>query len=63
MESRQSVIIDALVIRANLLLDEHLAISTQEVPPMFRKGLKPEKAKTAGFVSDEIPSDDSIQVL
>lgn len=39
MESRKNAIIDALVIKADALVDEHLAISTQEIPKAFRHGL------------------------
>lgn len=39
MESRKSAIIDALVVKADALVDEHLAVSTQEIPKSFRHGL------------------------
>uniref|UniRef100_A0A1I8F0V4 Tripeptidyl-peptidase 2 n=1 Tax=Wuchereria bancrofti TaxID=6293 RepID=A0A1I8F0V4_WUCBA len=39
MENRKNAIIDALVIKADALVDEHLAISTQEIPKSFRHGL------------------------
>ncbi|KAL3990463.1 Tripeptidyl peptidase II family protein [Acanthocheilonema viteae] len=54
MENRKNAIIDALVIKADALVDEHLAISTQEIPKSFRNGLnidvttKTEKASPTG---------------
>ncbi|KAM3727921.1 Tripeptidyl-peptidase [Dirofilaria immitis] len=39
MENRKNAIIDALVIKADTLVDEHLTISTQEIPKAFRRGL------------------------
>ncbi|VDM41821.1 unnamed protein product [Toxocara canis] len=40
MDGRRSAIVDALLAKANVLADAHLAISTQQVPKSFRSGLK-----------------------
>uniref|UniRef100_A0A0N5AND1 Tripeptidyl-peptidase 2 n=1 Tax=Syphacia muris TaxID=451379 RepID=A0A0N5AND1_9BILA len=56
MELKQNIITDVLIIRANLLLDEHLAISTQDVPDSFRNGLKVEKSTVS---ADDSPLKES----
>ncbi|MFH4977449.1 hypothetical protein AB6A40_004158 [Gnathostoma spinigerum] len=40
MESRKAAIVDALLAKADVLLDAHLAISTQEVPDIYRSGFR-----------------------
>lgn len=40
MELRRSLITDALIAKANILVDAHLSISTEEIPKIFRAGLK-----------------------
>ncbi|VDM98208.1 unnamed protein product [Thelazia callipaeda] len=53
MENRKLAIIDALVVKSELLADAHLTISTQEIPKAFRHGLnldiaaKPDKSNLA----------------
>lgn len=38
-EERKNAIIDALLVKANILGDAHLTISSEQVPYSFRKGL------------------------
>jgi hypothetical protein len=38
MELRRSAIVDALLAKANVIADAHLAISTQDIPKSFRNG-------------------------
>ncbi|KAE9552976.1 hypothetical protein FO519_003813 [Halicephalobus sp. NKZ332] len=40
MEKRKSAIISVLFSKANVYLDEHLKISTQDIPKIFRDGLQ-----------------------
>ncbi|KAI1720264.1 subtilase family domain-containing protein [Ditylenchus destructor] len=40
MEKRKNAIIDALLAKVNIMADAHLAISSEEIPKSFRKGLK-----------------------
>jgi len=47
MEKRKEAIIEALFEQANFFLDDHLKISTQQIPPIFRKGLRFGKAPEA----------------
>uniref|UniRef100_A0A915CK82 Tripeptidyl-peptidase 2 n=1 Tax=Parascaris univalens TaxID=6257 RepID=A0A915CK82_PARUN len=39
MDARRSAIVDALLAKANVLADAHLAISTQQIPKSFRSGI------------------------
>uniref|UniRef100_F1KRN9 Tripeptidyl-peptidase 2 n=1 Tax=Ascaris suum TaxID=6253 RepID=F1KRN9_ASCSU len=39
MDARRSAIVDALLAKANVLADAHLAISTQQIPKSFRCGI------------------------
>lgn len=39
MESRRNAVINVLLAKANLLADNHLAISTEDIPKVFRFGL------------------------
>lgn len=44
MEKRKAAIVEALFVKANLLLDEHIKISTQDIPKVFRDGIQLPKA-------------------
>lgn len=57
MEKRKAAIISALFSKANVYLDEHLKISTQEVPKIFRDGLQlPKGAKKKDSSPPKSPS-------
>ncbi|VIO89724.1 Hypothetical subtilase-type proteinase F21H12.6 in chromosome II, putative [Brugia malayi] len=63
MDSRKNAIIDALVIKADALVDEHLAISTQEIPKSFRHGLNVDvgtKTEKTSQASGELTKKSSI---
>uniref|UniRef100_A0A915PW83 Tripeptidyl-peptidase 2 n=1 Tax=Setaria digitata TaxID=48799 RepID=A0A915PW83_9BILA len=63
MENRKNAIVDALVIKAEALTDEHLAISTQEIPKAFRHGLNVDvatKVEKACPVNGELTKRSSI---
>uniref|UniRef100_A0AC35F5A0 Tripeptidyl-peptidase 2 n=1 Tax=Panagrolaimus sp. PS1159 TaxID=55785 RepID=A0AC35F5A0_9BILA len=40
MEKRKAAIIEALFAKTNLLLDEHIKISSQDIPKVFREGIQ-----------------------
>lgn len=63
MDNRKNAIIDALVIKADTLVDEHLAISTQEIPKAFRLGLNVDvitKTEKTSSTSGELTKRSSI---
>jgi hypothetical protein len=55
MDKRKSAIIEALYARANVMCDNHLAISTEDVPQSFRLGLsiEPTTKATNGTAGDK----------
>ena len=57
MEKRKAAIISVLFSKANVYLDEHLKISTQDVPKIFREGLQlPKSPKKKESTPPKSPS-------